>query len=493
MPSPAPRPSRPTRRSLSYRSKLTLAFSALTLLGVTSLGGLFVYTGYQALKDHRIATSRRMSGCLASNIARSMDLDELYSVSETVTRFAGGWDANEQPRVVILDAQDKIYTTNAGPARDYLALPLARLGTGFAALKHLLPGLGTTTVREQHGRFFVLAPIDYQGQRLGSLIVEFPLGPLRAYSYRLLRLVLGYSALLVLLLWLLSWLLGKRMTNPLRRLTENMRQVGAGNLDVHCDPPPSGDELSELARGFDEMLAGLREKEALEDEMVKTERLAAIGRVSAGMAHEINNPLGGMINAISTYHRHSDDPAVARKTLDLLDRGLAQLRSTVQALLVNARLEERSLNRQDLEDIRTLLEAQVRRKRQQLVCDSDMPDPSGLPASQVRQVVMNLILNAIEATPEGGRIEVRCLQQGDELLIQVDDPGPGMSAEQRRHLFEPFAEGAGGHGLGLWVSYRIVDGLGGSIQARELAPGTRFEVRLPRNAHYLPAGTSAHP
>jgi len=64
-----------------------------------------------------------------------------------------------------------------------------------------------------------------------------------------------------------------------------------------------------------------------------------------------------------------------------------------------------------------------------------------------------------------------------------------MSAEQRKHLFEPFTEGAGGHGLGLWVSYRIVDGLGGSIQAHDLAPGTRFEVRLPRSPHYLPNQT----
>jgi signal transduction histidine kinase len=488
MPSLSPRL---PRLALSYRTKLTLAFSALTLLGVITLGGLFVYTGYQALKDHRIATSGRMTACLASNISRPMDRDALYSISETVAHFADGWDTDEQPRVVILDPRHQVYTTNAEPARDYLALPLARLGTDFAALKHLLPDLRTTTVQEQEGRFFVLAPIAYQGQRLGSLIVEFPLGPLRAYSARLLRLVLGYSAALVVLLWLLSWLLGKRMTNPLRRLTESMRQVGSGNLDVHCELDQTGDELSELARCFDEMLVGLREKDALEDEMVKSERLAAIGRVSAGMAHEINNPLGGMINAISTYHRHSDDPEVARKTLDLLDRGLAQLRTTVQALLVNARLEERSLNRQDLEDIRTLLDAQVRRKRQQLICESDMPDPSGLPASQVRQVVMNLILNAIQATPEGGRIEVRCLQQGDEMLIQVDDPGPGMSAEQRKHLFEPFAEGAGGHGLGLWVSYRIVDGLGGSIQSQDLAPGTRFEVRLPRNPHYLPTQAPA--
>ena len=469
----------------SYRTKLTLAFSALTLLGVTTLGGLFVYTGYEALKEHRIATSRRMSACLASNIAKALEVDALYEVSETIGRFSDGWDPGEQPRIVVLDPRHHVFTTNIQPARDYLALPLARLGIGFARLKHRLPDLQDVTVQEQDGRFFVLAPIAYQGQHLGNLIIEFPLAPLRAQAYRLLRLVLGYSALAVALLWLLSWLLGKRMSSSLRQLTDNMRRVGRGDLDVQCQLPQTGDELAELARGFGDMLAGLREKDALEEEMIKTERLAAIGRVSAGMAHEINNPLGGMINAISTYRRHSDDPQVARKTLDLLDRGLEQLRTTVQALLVNARLEERSLTAQDLEDIRTLVETQARRKRLQLSCETDMPDPSGLPAAQVRQVVMNLILNAIQATPEGGSIRVRCRQQGDELVIQVDDTGHGVSAEQRRHLFEPFAEGATGHGLGLWVSYRIIDGLGGSIQAIERSPGTRFEVRLPRNPHYL--------
>ena len=481
------------RRHLSYRAKLTLAFSALTLLGVSILGGLFVYTGYEALKNNRIATSRRMSACLASNIAKQMDVDQLYNVSETIERFANGWDANEQPRVVILDPQQQVYLTNIQPARDYLALPLARIGPGFARLKHRLTDLSIAIAQEQDGRFFVLAPIDYQQQRLGSLIIEFPLAPLRAQSFHLLKLALIYSAALVALLWLLSWLLGERMTSPLRRLTDSMRRVGHGDLHVQCSLPQTGDELSELARGFEDMLAGLREKAALEDEMIKTERLAAIGRVSAGMAHEINNPLGGMINAISTYRRHGDDPQVADKTLDLLDRGLAQLRSTVQALLVNTRLEQRSLTPQDLDDIRTLLDAQARRKRVTLVCETDMPDPSGLPASQVRQVVMNLILNAIQATPEHGTIRVRCLQQQDELLIQVDDSGPGISAEQRKHLFEPFTESASGHGLGLWVSYRIIDDLGGSIHASDLSPGTRFEVHLPRQAHYLDSQPETQP
>jgi signal transduction histidine kinase len=222
----------------------------------------------------------------------------------------------------------------------------------------------------------------------------------------------------------------------------------------------------------------------LKGEIVKAERLAAIGRVAAGMAHEINNPLGGMLNAIGTYRKHGDNPEVARRTLDLLDRGLAQLRSTVQALLVNARLEERMLTAQDLDDVRTLVEPQARKQSVSLVWDCPLQEPSGIPSSQIRQVLMNLVLNAIRATPEQGRVEIACRCEKDGLELTVSDTGAGIPAQHREHLFEPFLDQAKGTGLGLWVSFQIVTGLGGRIEALALQPGTRIRVWLPRNQTY---------
>jgi len=239
-----------------------------------------------------------------------------------------------------------------------------------------------------------------------------------------------------------------------------------------------------LARGFDEMVQGLREKEALKGEIVKAERLAAIGRVAAGMAHEINNPLGGMLNAIGTYRKHGDNPEVARRTLDLLDRGLAQLRNTVQALLVNARLEERMLTAQDLDDVRTLVEPQARKKGVRLVWSCPLEEPSGIPSSQMRQVLMNLVLNAIQATPHEGLVEVACRCDPSSLELSVSDNGRGIPDEQREHLFEPFLSQAQGTGLGLWVSFQIVTGLGGTIDAAPLQPGTRIRVWLPRTGQH---------
>jgi len=212
--------------------------------------------------------------------------------------------------------------------------------------------------------------------------------------------------------------------------------------------------------------------------------------VAAGMAHEINNPLGGMLNAIGTYRKHGDNPEVAQRTLDLLDRGLAQLRNTVQALLVNARLEDRMLTAQDLEDVRTLVEPQARKQGVRLVWDCPLEEPSGVPSSQIRQVLMNLVLNALRATPEEGQVQVTCSCKQESLELAVSDTGRGIPAHQREHLFEPFLDQAQGTGLGLWVSFQIVTGLGGSIEAMPLQPGTRIQVWLPRSRSYPPATTS---
>lgn len=477
-------------RLLSYRSKITLAFSLLAFLGVFLVSSLFLYTGYEELRSSRLSTGLRMAACLASNISRHVAEDSLFPVFETLQRFSSDWPEGDRPDVLVLGPENRIFATTLSPARDYLDLPLAELGPTFAPIIPLTDYPEEPIAIESPRGYFAIAPIQQHGHRSGSLIVDYPLASLRAQSWHIFRLMLGYSLGLLALLWLIGWLLGERMVRPLLLLRERMLRVGTGELDIACEPGSNRDEFADLARGFNDMVGGLREKEALKGEIVKAERLAAIGRVAAGMAHEINNPLGGMLNAIGTYRKHGANPEVARKTLDLLDRGLAQLRNTVQALLVNARLEDRMLTAQDLEDVCTLVQPQARKQSVRLVWNCPLEEPSGVPSSQLRQVLMNLVLNALRAAPEEGRVEVVCRRDGDQLELTVSDDGPGIPAEQRDHLFEPFLDQARGTGLGLWVSFQIVTGLGGTIEAHPLKPGTLFRVRLPRTQTY-PAATPA--
>jgi signal transduction histidine kinase len=270
------------------------------------------------------------------------------------------------------------------------------------------------------------------------------------------------------------------MVAPLRELQHCLGLVGrVPPGSIRCRLADSRDEFGELAREFVAMLAGLRERELLAEQMVHSERLAAVGRFAAGIAHEMNNPIGGMLNALGTQKRHRGDPVVTQKTLDLVERGLLQVRQTLRALLVEARPREEALTRQDLEDIRILAQGEVRQRGVQLDWSCTVPERLDLPASQVRQVLLNVLLNALQASPDAGRVEVACEQADEALAMSIRDEGPGIPPAQRAHLFEPFSSGGPGSGLGLWISYQIVSQLGGEIRVVDAEPGTRVQIRIP--------------
>jgi signal transduction histidine kinase len=232
------------------------------------------------------------------------------------------------------------------------------------------------------------------------------------------------------------------------------------------------------------MLEGMARKEALEREMVTAERLAAVGRVSAAIAHEINNPLGGMLNAVDTLDKHGQPDALTRKTLGLLERGLQQIRATVSALLIEARLDSPALAPSDWQDLRTLIAPQVNarglRLRWSIYRDEVLP----LPAHQVRQLALNLLLNAAEAADAGGIVELEVTRNGDLLILMVANTGPPIPAELMDRLFEPFITiddtptAPRSYGLGLWICYQIMSQLGGSISAESADGWTRFTVTL---------------
>jgi signal transduction histidine kinase len=224
----------------------------------------------------------------------------------------------------------------------------------------------------------------------------------------------------------------------------------------------------------------LREKAALEREMVSSERLAAVGRLAAGVAHEINNPLGGMLLAIDTLRQRGVADGHTERTLALLERGLTQIQDTVSALLVEARRESHSLTVQDIEDTRTLVATQAGERGVRIEWDNGLKEPLALPSTLVRQVAINLLLNGVQSAPRGGRVTAAFRREPQELSITVTNDGEAMDGETLDHLFEPYyTRREGGTGLGLWVTYQIVRQLGGEIRAGSSEDDTRFLVTLP--------------
>ena len=242
----------------------------------------------------------------------------------------------------------------------------------------------------------------------------------------------------------------------------------------------TGDEIGRLAQAFRGMLIGLREKEQLEQHMLVAERLAAVGRLSAGIAHEINNPLGGMLNALNTLRRHGAPNALTEKTVSLLERGLTQIRGTVAALLVEAKVESHPLTPQDIEDIHILVMAAAEKKAADFVWHNRVGAPLPLPSTLVRQILLNLLLNAVQAIDAGGRVECDTRVESNWLVILVENDGKHISEDHLPYLFEPFTtERPEGNGLGLWVTYQIVQQLRGGLEVDSQPGLTRFVIELP--------------
>jgi two-component system NtrC family sensor kinase len=258
------------------------------------------------------------------------------------------------------------------------------------------------------------------------------------------------------------------------------------------------DELGAVAATVSVMqdVSRLRELERrrIEQILFDSEKLAATGRLAASIAHEINNPLEAIKNALYllTNKIASDDPnykflQIATKETDRVSRILRQMLGFYRP----PKMEPTDINRL-IEESESLIEKHLRQNRVKIENDLDPEVPLVIAsADQLKQVLLNLMLNAQQAMPEGGTIYVSTrvshgadpeFLMADSIHIQIRDTGKGIAEEHLPHIFEPFfsTKDEKGTGLGLWVSQGIVQAHGGSIKLRSReGRGTVFSVALP--------------
>jgi signal transduction histidine kinase len=330
-------------------------------------------------------------------------------------------------------------------------------------------------------------PLRYQGRFIGQIRASFDISGQLAERSEVLKTLLATNALIALVLAGIGYWLIRRMLAPLKLLSDHLDQSSDGSVAPIALPAAwaANSEFGRLFARFNAMAAAQNERESLARQLAEEEKLASLGRLASGMAHEINNPLGGLFNTIDTLKRHGGRPAVRVASLDLLERGLRGIRDVVRTALATYRpeREQRDLIPCDLDDMRLLIGPEASRKALQVMWSNTLAAPVPLPAAPVRQILLNLLLNAVAASPVGGRLRVVMSPLDEVLSLEIEDEGSGLPLEAAALLAggsdRPFAA-AERVGLGLWLTRRLTVELRGAIEiGRGAGGGALVRVVLP--------------
>lgn len=320
---------------------------------------------------------------------------------------------------------------------------------------------------------------------LGVMQLDVSYADVEASLASSLRNLIVFSSLVALATFIAIILLIRQwVTNPVRDLLRGIRRVADGDLG-HVIPAGEA-ELGALAQAFNKMQDRL---ESSQRQLITAEKLASIGKLAASVAHEINNPLTGILTFAEDLVDESkpDDPRV--DDYKVIRREAIRCREIVRQLLDFSRDDKPNFRSVDMNEILshmvTFVSKQAIFRNVNIGTDfqSDLP-PVTADSTQLEQVILGILVNASEAMPEGGgiRITSSTANQGKEVEVCIRDTGPGIPEEHLHRIFEPFFSTKGGSslGIGLGVSWNIINQHGGRLEADSTpGEGTTFRITMP--------------
>jgi signal transduction histidine kinase len=477
-------------KDISLNYKIPLRVAVLVFVTASILTSVLVYRSNRDLREIMIDNAGSIASVIADNLVQPILHDDVWRAFEIInTPFHLTHDKDKDKAlgaeyILVLDPANKVFISTKSLEFPILSDPLtfepnfSRLLNPPGVLDNPTPAVIEASKSDS---FFLAVAIRSDGVRLGTLIMSYSKEPFRQRFYTLTRAAILITLLVLIVLLPIGVYWGKRMAAPLLQLSDTMSKITVELPDSdQIQLEESKDEIGQLAKSFKNMLGELKEKEQLQQQVIASDRLAAIGRMAAGVAHEINNPLCGMINAISTYKRHGDQDPMAMRTLSILERGLVHIKETVAALLVEAKAQNRPFDLNDVSDICTLVQSNIEKNHVNFTREIDIIEAQPISSTLVRQVIINLLLNAFQATQPHGHVHLHIYRDSEHLFIDVINDGSYIPQDQVSYLFEPFTSlKEGGSGLGLWVIYQVVQQLGGLITVQSEPDKTQFSVQLP--------------
>ncbi|WP_051688338.1 sensor histidine kinase [Desulfofalx alkaliphila] len=461
---------------ISIRWKLAGTYFIMIVLTLL----LADWLAYTALKDHYLQEREdayRVHTNVVGTYAGEYILGEYMAMPTLIRDYGNQVDA----RVVLLNRQG--YVVGDSFNEQWIIGMQLKHPEVQAALRGETAS-GTQYVSDEEWVMYISVPVTRQKEVVGAVLLSTDITDIGEALDSLLRRMVLFSLLGGMLAGLIGLWLSVEVTRPVQELTEAVERVAMGNLDQRV-PVHSRDELGQLAKAFNTMAIKLARFDRTRQEFI------------ANASHELKSPLSS-IKALAESLTYGDerDVVVYKEYLNDINSEVDRLNRLVHDLLKLAQLEdENTVLQKELQSISDIIQRIVnlmkpQAKLKEISLRAYTPEDIFWPVDRdtLSGVLLNLVDNGIKYTPPGGRVEVECQSQGEELVIRVADTGEGIPPEELPLIFERFyrvdkarARQTGGTGLGLSIVEEGVKLLGGTISVEsEPARGTVFTINLPK-------------
>ncbi|WP_246668969.1 sensor histidine kinase [Ancylobacter sp. TS-1] len=458
--------------------KVPLAVAALMVLVGVVLSERVLSRLDQSQERHLRELAQSYLDGLSSAIAPSILRDDVWEVFDAIERAQQLNKSLRPAETIVANADDRVIA-----ASDPRLHPV-----GKAVATSIVDATGQGTFRFDSGadQAYAQRELSYPGRKVGTIYASFDTRHLAIERRGVLTTLVLTNGFLTLLLAAAGWLLVARMMRPIRILSDHLGS--ARETDVAPIAPEivaaSQGEFGRLFQAYNALVQSTAERQELSKRLAEEERLGSLGRLASALAHEINNPLGGLFNALATVKSHGHIESVRVGSVGLLERGLVGIRDVVRTTLALYRTDgsRRDLMATDIEDLGLLIAPEARRREVSVTIGNALEGSVPLPSTPMRQAILNLLLNAVAAAPAGSVVALSAASCGDGLVVEVRDCGPGLPLEAAALLTgtagaRPLRDGAG---LGLWMTHRLLHELGATIAvAYPETAGTCVRVSIP--------------
>ena len=470
--------------SLSLSFKLPIVLSLVVSVVAATIGLVMADRDRRMLRDELRGRALLLARMIALTAAEPLVRGDSWALYKSLRQITQAPEAGQQTTVItamILDPQGRvlahIYPT-------FFPIGLPALGEDSAEGRRLQSELTWLQPNVFDGAGFVegTTPVQSGGKNVGLVRLQLSTVELERKTIETEIAILILSMGMAMIGIILGAIWTVRTLRPLQTLARSMEELGRGV--AHPLPVSRGDEIGQLINSFNRMARELDEKRKLESELAANEKVIALGRIAAGVAHEVNNPLAGMLNCLSTLRAKSNDPELVARYMPLIEKGLQRIEALVKDLLIELRVEDAHevTDSSSLEDVRDLIAAEIDPARIDFIWENRLSAIDLVNRPKMQQILLNLLRNSIQAMPTGGRLVCRFRSDQDKLVFDVEDSGHGIEPADVGRIFDPFfTSRPTGTGLGLWIVLRLVQTMHGNIDVNSVpGQGTQFRIQIPR-------------